>query len=66
MVLGVLAGRRRDSLQGLLTAWPGSNIVENVRFERLGALPRTLGTYARPWPVLLDPPGLVPRRPPKP
>ena len=36
-VLGVLAGRRRDSLQGLTTARPGANIVENVRFWRLGA-----------------------------
>ena len=38
----------------------GSNIVENVRFGRLGALSWTLGTYAHSRPVLPDPPALVP------
>ena len=37
-VLGGVAGRRRESLQGGETARPGSNIVENVRFGRQGAL----------------------------
>ena len=32
-VLGVLAGRRRERPQGATTAGPGSNIMENVRFE---------------------------------
>ena len=59
-VLGVSAGRSRDGLQGLTTARPGSNIVENARFGRLGALPWTLTTYAHSQPVLLDPPALVP------
>ena len=58
-VLGVLVGRRRESLQGGTTARPGSNIVENVRFGRLGALPRTLATYAPSRPLLPDPPALV-------
>ena len=34
--------------------------MENVRFGRLGALPRTLATYAPSRPVFLEPPGLVP------
>ena len=38
-VLGSVAGRRRESLQGGETARPGSNIVENVRFGGPGALP---------------------------
>ena len=40
-VLGAVAGQRRDSLQDARTAWPGSNIVENVRFGRLWAVPRS-------------------------
>ena len=59
-VLRVSAGRKRDSLQGGTTARPGSNIVENVRFGRLGALSWTLGTYAHSRPLLPDPPALVP------
>ena len=58
-VLGGVAGRRRESLQGGETARPGSNIVENVRFGAPGALPRTLATYAPSRPGFLDPPGLV-------
>ena len=58
-VLGVLAGRRRDCLSGGTTARPGSNIMENVSFGRLGALPRTLATYVPSRPAFLDPPGLV-------
>ncbi len=58
-VLGSVAGRRRESLQGEETARPGSNIVENVRFGRLGALPRTLATYAPSRSLLPDPPALV-------
>ena len=58
-VPGVLAGRRREPLQGATTARPGSNIVENVRFGRPRALPWTLATYAPSRPVFLDPPGLV-------
>ena len=38
-VLGSVAGRNRESPQGEETARPGSNIVENVRFGRLGPLP---------------------------
>ena len=57
-VLGVLAGRRGDSLQGLTTARPGANIVENVGVGPLGAFPGTLGTYA---PSPARPPG--PSRP---
>ena len=38
-VLGGVAGRRRESLQGGETARPGSNIVENVRFGAPGAFP---------------------------
>ena len=38
-VLGGVAGRRRESLQGGETARPGSNIVEHVRFGRPGPLP---------------------------
>ena len=56
MVLGGVAGRRRESLQGRETA---SNIVENVRFGAPGALPRTLATYAPSRPVLPGLPGLV-------
>ena len=52
-VLGSVAGRRREFLQGATTARPGSNIEANV------ALPRTLATYAPSWPLLPDPPGLV-------
>ena len=58
-VLGSVAGRRREFLQGEETARPGSNIVENVRFGRPGALPRTLATYAPSRPLLPDPPALV-------
>ena len=58
-VLGSVAGRKREPLQGEANARPGSNILENVRFGRPGALPRTLTTYAPPRPVFLDPPGLV-------
>ena len=58
-VLGVLAGRGRECFQGGTTARPGSNIVENVRFGRLGALPRTLATNAPSRPVFLDPPALA-------
>ena len=58
-VLGGVAGRRRESLQGGETARPGSNIVENVRFGAPGALPRTLATYDSSWPLFLEPPGLV-------
>ena len=53
-VMGGVAGRRRESLQGGTTARPGSNIVENVRLGRIGALPWTLGTYA---PIPARPPG---------
>ena len=60
-VLRVSVGRRRKSLLvGGETPQFGSNIVENVRFGRLGALPRTLGTYAHSRPVLPGPPALVP------
>ena len=38
-VLGSVAGRRKESLQGGETARPGSNIVENVRFGRPGPFP---------------------------
>ena len=38
-VLGGVAGRRRESLQGGETARPGSNIVENVRFGAPGPFP---------------------------
>ena len=58
-VLGGVAGRSRESLQGRETARPGSNKVENVRFGRPGALPRTLATYAPSRPVFLDPPAVV-------
>ena len=58
-LLGSVAGRRRESLQGGETARPASNIVENVRFGRPGAFPRTLATYAPSPPVFPDPPGLV-------
>ena len=58
-VLRVSAGRRRESFSRA-EQLPGSNIVENVRFRRLGALSWTLGTYAHSRPVLPDPPGLVP------
>ena len=54
------AGRRREYLSGGTTARPGSNIMENVRFGRLGALPRTLATYAPSRPLLPDPPAPVP------
>ena len=53
-VLGVLVGRRRERLLGGATAQLGSNIMENVRFGRLGALPWTLATYA---PLPAPPPG---------
>ena len=53
------------SLQGLTIACPGSNIVENVRFGRLGALPRTLGTYA-PSPACPPGPSRLPDPPPEP
>ena len=52
-VLRVSLGRKRE-------APIGSNLVENVRFGRLGALSWTLGTYAHSRPVLPDPPALVP------
>ena len=58
-VLGSAAGRRRGFLQGGETARPGSNIVENVRFGLLGALPRTLATYVPSRPSFLDRPGMV-------
>ena len=58
-VLEVLAGRSRESRQGGTSARPGSNIVENVRSGCIGALPRTLATYALSRPLLPDPPGLV-------
>ena len=58
--LGVVAGQRKESLQGATTARPGSNVMENVRFGRPGALPRTLATYASSRPILLDPAALVP------
>ena len=54
-VLGGVAGRRRESLQGGETARPGSNIVENVRFGSLGPSP----AYAPSRPLLPDPPALV-------
>ena len=38
-VLGVVAGRSREFVQGATTARPGSHIVENARFGRLGAFP---------------------------
>ena len=38
-VLGGVAGRGREFLQGGETARPGSNIVENVRFGRPGPFP---------------------------
>ena len=38
-VLGVLAGGRRESLQGATAARPGSNILENIRFEASGPFP---------------------------
>ena len=41
-VLGSVAGRGRESLQGGETARPGSNIVENVRFGSPGPFPGTL------------------------
>ena len=60
-VLRVSLGRRRESLLGGGERPQfGSNIVENVRFGRLGALSWTLGTYAHSRPVLPDPPALVP------
>ena len=59
-VLGAPVGWSRESLQSGTTARPGSNIVENVRFGRLGALPRTLATYAPSRPLLPGPPALVP------
>ena len=54
-VLGVLVGRRRECRKGGTTAWLGSTIVENVRFGRLGALPRTFGIYAHSRHLLPDP-----------
>ena len=47
-VLGGVAGRRRESLQGGETAQPGSNRVENVRFGAPGPFP---GPW-RPMPPL--------------
>ena len=52
--------KKREYPQGGATAWPGSKIAENVRFGGLGALPQTLATCTSSWPVLLDPPNLVP------
>ena len=59
-VLGVLAGRGKEYLQGGRTARLGSNIIENVRFGRLGALSRTLATSALFRPLLPDLPAPVP------
>ena len=50
-VLGVVAGRRRECFGPAREPLPvGSKVVENVRFGDLGALPRTLATYA-PFPA---------------
>ena len=65
-VLVVLAGRKKDFLQGLTSAWPGSSIMENVRFGASGPFPGLSGPMPRPRPVLLDPPGLVPGPHPSP
>ena len=59
-VSGVSAGRKRECLQGGRAARPGPKLVENVRFGRLGALPRTLATYAPFRSPLPDPPAPVP------
>ena len=60
-VLRASLGRRRESLfGGGERPQIGSNIVENVRFGRLGALSWTLGTYTHSRPMLPDPPALVP------
>ena len=59
--LSLSLGRRRESLLGGEERPQfGSNIVENVRFGRLGAISWTLGTSAHSRPVLPDPPALVP------
>ena len=49
-VLGGVAGRRRESLQGGETARPGSNIVENVRFGAPGPFPGPWRPMPRPGP----------------
>ena len=56
-VLGGVAGRRSESLQGGETAQPGSNIVENVRFGAPGPFPGP--SRPMPPPLLPDPPALV-------
>ena len=44
-VLGVLAGRRREDLQGGATVRLGSNVVENVRFG-IPRAPKSWKTYS--------------------
>ena len=60
-VLGVLAGRRRERLQGRTTARLGSNIVENVRFGPVGRASRLpaliLGPQDQPRSAREDGPG---------
>ena len=59
-VLGGVAGRRRELLQGEETARPRSKKIGKRKVWAPRALPQTLATHAPSRPVLSDPPGLVP------